>query len=196
MFMPRNASTGIFQSTLPFSGSTPASSSRVCTRIWNVPPIVAGYGDENALPIIPPPSSSVRQTIVPVAFSSFTKPDPACTNTWSPMTSGLDTKPKAGSGLSSSFMKSARHRSAPVAASRHTSTSRIPATNTRPSSTHGVERIQEPLEAAKKGTLIEPSHSTCHRSAPVARSKARTCSVFASLVSVTITRSPATTGPE
>ena len=77
MFMPRKASTDVFQSTVPFSGSMPASSSRVCTRIWGTPPIVAGYGDENALPIMPPPSSSVRQTTFPVAFSSFTKPDPA-----------------------------------------------------------------------------------------------------------------------
>ena len=92
---------------------------------------------------MPPPSSSTRHTTFPVSFSSFTNPAPACTKTWSPMTSGLETKPNAGSGLSSSFMKSTRQISRPVA-----------------------------------------------------RSVARTCSVFLSRVSVTITAPPATTGPE
>ena len=93
-------------------------------------------------------------------------------------------------------MKSIRQISRPLAASRQTSTSRIPATYTRPPSTQGVERIHDPLEAAKKGTFIAPSHETCHRSRPVARSRLRTCSVFWSRVSVTITASPAMTGPE
>ena len=52
------------------------------------------------------------------------------------------------------------------------------------------------LDLAKKGTDIEPSHSTCQACLPVARSKARTTSVFLFTVSVVNTRPPETMGPE
>jgi hypothetical protein len=72
----------------------------------------------------------------------------------------------------------------------------MPPTNTDSPSQAGVERIQSPLAFAKNGTLIAPSQAARQSSLPVARSKARTTSRFLSSVSVTITRSPTTIGPE
>ena len=128
IFIPRKASTGVFQRIVPCSGSMPASSSRPCTRICGTPPSVVKKGDEKALPFMPPPSAITRQITFPVPLSSRTNPPPACTYTESPRRRGLETKPKAGSGLSKAVVKSTRQISAPVAASRQTRISRIPAT--------------------------------------------------------------------
>ena len=75
--MPRKASIFCDQSSLPVASSTPASSSRVCTKNCGCPAIVAFMGDENALPFMPPPSCSDRQTVSPFRLLSFTNEAPA-----------------------------------------------------------------------------------------------------------------------
>ena len=77
MFMPRNVLIGRRHSTAPSSGCTPQSSMRVCTTSWLVSASRAQTGDENALPIMPALSSSVRHTVSPVFLSSLTNEPPA-----------------------------------------------------------------------------------------------------------------------
>jgi hypothetical protein len=85
-------------------------------------------------------------------------------------TNGEQTVPKVGTAVLNSFTQSNRHTSFPSAAFRQTSTSRMPATYNRLPSNAGVARIQLPFLAAKNGTVVEPSHFTCHACLPVLRS--------------------------
>ena len=60
----------------------------------------------------------------------------------------------------------------------------------------GVDRIQLPLDAAKKGTFMAPRHWVSQSFLPVWRSNATTVSCDLSRVSVTKTLDPTTIGPE
>ena len=77
---------------------------------------------------MPPASSKTRQANLPERLSTLQNPAPAWTYTWSPNTSGEQTNPNDGKGDLQCSTKSNRHRCLPVWASRHTKTSRIPAT--------------------------------------------------------------------
>ena len=185
MFMPREARTGCSHRIAPSAGATPHRAARVCTTSCGTPATVAATGELKAPPLIMSarPPSTVHKTS-PVAASSllnpaivwaYTAPPPVSSAT----ASGLATWPKASGLAPARAAKSTRHFSAPSAASRATSTSRMPATNSVPppfpsGARAGVLRIQSPFALAKNGTLSEPSHRASHRISPLAGSSART----------------------